>query len=94
MLLPTKVEQVMGLIIIGLVTANIYYKSLTQTVIFMFNPCHFTAVMLAYVSLTPFSRVSEMVALYVYSNAFGGWIGIIFSENHELSMTEQVIYYV
>ena len=34
------------------------------------------------------------MALFIFSAAFGGWIGLIFSENEELATIELVVYYI
>ena len=50
MLNPTKIEQVMGIICIMCILANLYYKWHTMTMIFMFNPCHVVCVSMLLVS--------------------------------------------
>lgn len=59
----------------------------------MFNPCHLTTLLIAVVGLSRFTIFTEMLVLYIYSSAFGGWIGIIFSENEELTHLEIFVYY-
>jgi hypothetical protein len=60
----------------------------------MFNPCHVAVLFLAIACLTRYGVVGEISAMCVYSFAFGGYIGIIFNENEELSQVENVLYYV
>jgi hypothetical protein len=76
------------------IVANCYYKYHSKTLIFMRNPCHMVTVLLIIVGFSKFSRFSEMVALAIFASAYGGWIGLIFSENEELPIQELVIYYV
>lgn len=73
---------------------NLYCKYRSETLIFMFNPCHFTNMMLILVGFLRKNLFTELLALYIFSSAFGGWIGIIFSENEELHAFEIFIYYV
>lgn len=73
--------------------ANFYYKYLSRSLIFMFNPCHVVNLFLIFICFSRHSRLGEIFALGVYSFAFGGWIGIIFSENDGLTFIELVIYY-
>jgi hypothetical protein len=61
----------------------------------MFNPCHVCCLSIAIVSLSKYNKISELCALYVYSTAFGGWIGLIFAGNEEMySIAELSVYYV
>ena len=45
------------------------------------------------VGFSKFNVRTEMLALFIYSSAFGGWIGLIFSENEELTDLENLVYY-
>ena len=64
---------------------NCYYKLESKTLIFMFNPCHVVNLFLIITAFTSHCKVAELAAIGVYSFAFGGWIGIVFSENDDLS---------
>ena len=92
---PTLLEKIQGVLCIACLIVNIYYKIQSETLIFIFNPCHVCALAIAVVSLSKYSIASEFCALYVYSSAFGGWIGLIFAENEEMYTTlELSTYYV
>ena len=93
MLDPTMLEKLMGIICILCLIGNLYYKWHTMTLIFMFNPCHVVCLSLAIISFSKFSTRVELLALFVFSSAFGGWIGLIWSENDEMSVNELLIYY-
>ena len=84
----------MGVICIICLLFNVYFKIKSETLIFIFNPCHFCALAIAVLSLSKYSIASEFLALYIFSSAFGGWIGVIFAENEELSLLELTVYYV
>jgi len=45
------------------------------------------------IAFSKFDVKVEMLALFVFSSAFGGWIGLIWSENEEMPVIELVIYY-
>jgi hypothetical protein len=49
---------------------------------------------LGIVLTSDYSQASELLAMAVFSSAYGGWIGIIFSENDELPYDEIVVYYI
>lgn len=89
---PSAIEYFMGCSCFLMTILNSYYKFQSNTLIFMFNPCHIVNILLGIIAVTPFSRTNEWLALCVYSAAFGGYIGIIFNENEELSFVEQIIY--
>jgi hypothetical protein len=59
----------------------------------MLNPCHVVNFFLIVICFTNHGRLGEICALGVYSFAFGGWIGTIFSENDGFSFVENLIYY-
>lgn len=84
----------MGFIGVFNLVANCYYKYHSKTLIFMLNPCHMVTVLIVIVSLGKYSKTTEMLALAIFASAYGGWIGLIFSENEELPLSELVIYYV
>lgn len=84
----------MGWICVANFVCNCLFKFEQNTLIFMLNPCHVVNVFLAVVSLRSYSRIGELSALCVYAFSFGGYIGIIFNENEELSQKELVLYYV
>ena len=60
----------------------------------MFNPCHVAIIFLGIACLRSYGVIGEISAMCVYSFAFGGYIGIIFNENEELSQAEVVLYYI
>ena len=92
--LPTRLEMITGFICIGCYLCNCFLKYQQNTLIFMFNPCHVAILFLAVTCFTKYGVVGEISAMCVYSFAFGGYIGIIFNENYELSPSELVLYYV
>jgi hypothetical protein len=91
---PTKIEKAMGYLCLAVLAYNVYLKVVAETLIFIINPCHVNCLLLAIISLNKNSLVTEMCALGFFSSNFGGWIGIIFSENEELGMLEIVVYYI
>mmetsp|Transcript_28705 Transcript_28705/g.20772 ORF Transcript_28705/g.20772 Transcript_28705/m.20772 type:complete len:173 (-) Transcript_28705:101-619(-) len=60
----------------------------------MFNPCHLVTVLVAICSLLPFNIFTEICAVLIFSSTFGGWIGLIFSENEELGHLDIIVYYL
>ena len=84
----------MGLTCIACLLINIYYKIQSETLIFILNPCHVCALAIGVLSLSKYSLKSEFLALYIFSSAFGGWIGLIFAENEELPIIELSVYYI
>jgi hypothetical protein len=90
---PTWLELIMAVMCTAIMVLNIYFKSETKTLIFMFNPCHLVNLCLAIVGFSRFSVSTEMMSLFIFSSAFGGWIGLIFSENVELTPLELIVYY-
>lgn len=91
---PTRLEELTGFICLLAFAFNCFLKFQQNTLIFMFNPCHVAIIFLAISCLTRYSVLGEISAMCVYSFAFGGYIGIIFNENEELSQAENVLYYV
>jgi len=74
--------------------ANISFKLDSRTLIFMLNPCHAAIFFLVFLTMTDYSCVGEIVALAFYGFSFGGWIGLLFSENEGLPWIEVLVYYV
>ena len=88
--------------------SNLCCKWEYMTLIFMFNPCHIVGVSnlkllvlqmlslqmaLIIIGFSKFSVKVEMLALFVFSSAFGGWVGLIWAEIEEFSTLEHIVYY-
>ena len=77
---------------------------------FILNPCHllsvsidtstrsnstlFSQLFLIIIGFSKFSIFTQLLALYVFALSFGGWLGIIFSENHGLPFLEELAYQI
>ena len=72
MLDPTGIEKFMGLLCSIFMQANLWYKYNTSTLIFLVNPCHVVCIMLIVISFSRYSIKTELMALFVFSSAFGG----------------------
>ena len=72
MLDPTGIEKFMGLLCSIFMQANLWYKYNTSTLIFLVNPCHIVCIMLIIISFSRYSIKTELMALFVFSSAFGG----------------------
>ena len=82
---PTFSEKITGALCILIFACNSLFKFQQNTLIFMFNPCHVAIIFLGIACLRSYGVIGEISAMCVYSFAFGGYIGIIFNENEELS---------
>ncbi len=80
---PTRSEFLLGVVCVLLTIANLYLKFYDRTMIFMFNPCHAMTLSLIICCLTSHSRVGELAAIYSFTFAFGGWLGLLISEADE-----------
>ena len=94
MLDPTRVELLGGVLCTLCLLANLYYKWHNMTLIFMLNPCHFVVFVQVIVFFSKFSVKAELLTLFIVSSAFGGWCGMIWSENIEMTFPELVVYYL
>jgi hypothetical protein len=82
---PTSAEKITGVICLLTFLCNCFFKFQQNTLIFMLNPCHIAIIFLFIACTRSYGVVGEISAMCVYSFAFGGYIGIIFNENEELS---------
>jgi len=72
--------------------ANISFKMNSRTLVFILNPCHAATLFVVFLTMTDFSFIGEIVVLAFYGFSFGGWIGLIFSENEGLPWNEVFVY--
>jgi hypothetical protein len=91
---PSFIEYLQGLICFTILGLQIYFKTFTRTMIFIFNPCHFTTFLFGLVSILPLSRFTDILFPFAIGGCFGAWVGIVWAENGELSYLEVVSYYV
>lgn len=87
-------EKITGAALIFCLVFFIRAKYDDETMIFMLNPCHVTALLQAVCCFCPFNKWTEFVALTSFAFNFGGWIGIIFPELDGYTQAEVVVYYV
>ena len=74
--------------------SSVFTRILADNCPYIFQQLTFVQTALIVIGFSRFHIRVELLALYVFSSAFGGWIGIIFAENEELPTMELVIYYV
>ena len=84
----------MGTICLSIMIANIRFKLDSRTLVFILNPCHAMNAMFIYLCFSNFSLTGEKLALAVFGFSFGGWIGLLFSENDGLPYYEVLVYYI
>ena len=77
---PNAIERVMGIILLLCLFHFIMSKYEDETMIFMLNPCHFTALLQVICCFCSFNKWTELVAMTSFAFSFGGWIGNIFPE--------------
>jgi hypothetical protein len=85
-------EIVIGTIMVLVMIYNIWFKIQSRTLVFILNPCNISAFFLIYLCFTEFNQVGELVAFCHFGFCFGGFIGIIFSENEGLPMIWCIVY--
>jgi|688.fasta_scaffold373770_1 hypothetical protein len=73
--------------------ANVYLKHEERTLVFILNPCHALTFFLSIVCLTSYNQLSELFAIAVYAFAFGGWLGLLISENDEHTPVVYIVVY-
>jgi hypothetical protein len=61
--------------------------------VFMLNPCHMISVLLIYICFNDFSPSTEKAAIWMFSQAYGAWLGLLITENDGLPKTEVFFYY-
>lgn len=88
------IERLLGIICIAVVIANCSFKVESRTLVFILNPCHAANFFIIFLTLTEYSFVGEIVALAFYGFSFGGWLGMIFSENEGLPFAEVLVYHI
>lgn len=72
--------------------SNIMLKIESRTLIFILNPCHAANFFLIFLCFTKHSFIGELFAFSLYGFSFGGLLGIIFHENHDLEYFEVLVY--
>lgn len=83
-----------GIICFILLAFQIYFKVQSETIIYIFNPCHAVTFLFGVISLMPFNRLTDALFPVALASCFGAWIGIVFAENGELSDLEIAMYYI
>ena len=74
-------EKIIGSMCMVAYLAQIIFKSQTNTLIFIFNPCHAVTFCYGLVYLLPFSIVTEVIACGALGGSFGACLGLMFPEN-------------
>ena len=93
-LYPNMVEIIMGLTLVFCLCFFSASKYEDETMIFMLNPCHVTALLQAICCFCPYNKWTELVALTSFAFNFGGWIGIFFPELEGYSQADITTYYI
>lgn len=91
---PSIIEYMQGLMCMFMIVCQLVFKSYTNTMIFIFNPCHVLTFCFGLVSLLPFNRFTDCLMSFSIASCFGAWLGIVWAENGELSPLEHYMYYI
>ena len=83
----------LGIACFACYAVQIYTKSQSQTLIFLFNPWHVITLAWGIVLTSEYSNFSQIMFLYAVSNIWGPYIGIVFAENDELLLAIEIYSY-
>ena len=64
--------MLMGLALIGTIIVNAYYKYISETMVFMLNPCHIVTYCYCIICFAKFNRFTEIVFIISFAFNFGG----------------------
>mmetsp|Transcript_25410 Transcript_25410/g.28219 ORF Transcript_25410/g.28219 Transcript_25410/m.28219 type:complete len:137 (+) Transcript_25410:134-544(+) len=90
---PSTLERIMGIICFACIGIQIYTKTRTKTLIFLFNPCHVFTIAWGIILNMRYSLTAQLVFLFAISNASAPAIGMVFAENDELDSQLEIFSY-
>ena len=90
---PCLTEKIIGYTWYAYLLVQVYTKVHTNTMIFLFNPCHIITLVWAICLTTKHSIVTQVLFLYGHANVFNPYLGMLFAENDELEHSIEIVSY-